>query len=155
MSLLLDCTVAYTYQIGILSSSSTSRVAYTWCSRGQVTDGCYMPVTFLLCAYIWYYCALSFVVSHKGTSELAASLRKKRKIISVTSRGDLWGWDNRLSDGGEVVSLTHHPRFTPIPGRYLIPISVRGWVNARGHSAAGRIRQIKKQWNQYCIYGRE
>jgi hypothetical protein len=37
--------------------------------------------------------------------------------------------DSRLTDGFEVVSLTRWPPFTP--GRYLVLISVRGWVDHR------------------------
>jgi hypothetical protein len=50
--------------------------------------------------------------------------------------------ENRLTDGGEVVSLTRRQPFTPrkIPGTYfcyrLSPL--------QGHSAAGRIRSIEK-----------
>jgi hypothetical protein len=54
----------------------------------------------------------------------------KVKGIPVTGRGGLQGCetsrlphfrDNRLIDGGEVVSLTRLP-----PGRFLVLISVRG-----------------------------
>jgi hypothetical protein len=34
--------------------------------------------------------------------------------------------DNQLTDGGDVVTLTHRPQITPLPGRFLILISVRG-----------------------------
>jgi hypothetical protein len=44
--------------------------------------------------------------------------------------------DNRLTDGGKVVSLTRRPPFTP--GIFLVTICVRG------HSAAGRIRSVEK-----------
>jgi hypothetical protein len=37
--------------------------------------------------------------------------------------------DNQLIDGGEVVSLTRCPPSSP--GRYLVLISVRGWVDPR------------------------
>jgi hypothetical protein len=54
---------------------------------------------------------------------------KKDKTISVTGRGGSKVFetsrlphflDNRLIDGGEVVSLTHRPPFTPrkIPGTH-------------------------------------
>jgi hypothetical protein len=50
--------------------------------------------------------------------------------------------DSRLTDGGEVVSPTHQPPFTPrkIPGTHFC------WRLSRpqGHSAAGRIRSIEK-----------
>jgi hypothetical protein len=50
--------------------------------------------------------------------------------------------DNRLTDGGEVVSLTLRPPFNPrkIPGTHFY------WRLSRpqGHSAAGRIRSIEQ-----------
>jgi hypothetical protein len=39
--------------------------------------------------------------------------------------------DNRLTDGGKVVSLKLLPPFTSPPGRFLVLISVRGWVDPR------------------------
>jgi hypothetical protein len=36
--------------------------------------------------------------------------------------------DNRLTDGGEAVSLMYRPRFTH-PGKFLVLIPVRGWIN--------------------------
>jgi hypothetical protein len=62
----------------------------------------------------------------------------KGKAIPVTGREDPWGCetsrlphvvDNRLIDGGEVVSLTRRPPFTP--GIFLVLISVRSWVDPR------------------------
>jgi hypothetical protein len=54
----------------------------------------------------------------------------KGKAIPVTGRGDPWGCemlrfpyllDSRLTDGREVVSLTHQPLFNPkkIPGTHF------------------------------------
>jgi hypothetical protein len=54
----------------------------------------------------------------------------KGKVIPVTGRGGPYGCetsrlprllDNRFTDGREVVSLTHQPRFTPrkIPGTHF------------------------------------
>jgi hypothetical protein len=34
-----------------------------------------------------------------------------------------------LTDGGEVVSLSNQPRFTPPPGRFLLLIYVRDYAN--------------------------
>jgi hypothetical protein len=52
--------------------------------------------------------------------------------------------DNQLTDGGEVVSLTRWPLFTPrkIPGTRLLELS-----RPQGHSAAGRIKLIDKSKN--------
>jgi hypothetical protein len=47
--------------------------------------------------------------------------------------------DNRLSDGGEVVSLTRRLRFAPMS---LLLISDRG-CQPQGDRAAGRIRKIE------------
>jgi hypothetical protein len=48
--------------------------------------------------------------------------------------------DNRLTDGGEVVSLTRQLPFTPrkIPGTHLEA------ELSQGNSAAGRVRSIEK-----------
>jgi hypothetical protein len=59
----------------------------------------------------------------------------KGKAIPVTGRGGTQDCktsrlshflDNRLTDGGEVVSLTRRPAALYSPGRFLVPISVRG-----------------------------
>jgi hypothetical protein len=59
---------------------------------------------------------------------------QKGKALPVTGRGG-YGCatlrlphflQNRLTDGDEVVSLTRRPLFTPLPGRFLVLISVRG-----------------------------
>jgi hypothetical protein len=50
--------------------------------------------------------------------------------------------DNRLTDGGEVVSLTRRPPFTPKEDSwysYLLEAE-----SIEDHSAAGRIRSIEK-----------
>jgi hypothetical protein len=50
--------------------------------------------------------------------------------------------DNRLTDGGEVISLTRWPPFAPrkIPGTHFCQRLSR----PQGHSATGRIRSIEK-----------
>jgi hypothetical protein len=50
-----------------------------------------------------------------------AKVKKKSKALPVTGRGDIWGCEmlripqcleSRLTDCGEVFSLTHRPRFS-------------------------------------------
>jgi hypothetical protein len=64
------------------------------------------------------------------SSNLSPDKVKKGKVISVTSREGPYGFgtsrfphflDNQLTDGGEVVSLTLRPPFTPrkIPGTHF------------------------------------
>jgi hypothetical protein len=74
----------------------------------------------------------------------------KGKAIRVTGRGGPWGCEksrlpyslaNRLTDGGEV-SLTRRPPFTP-HGRFLVLISVRGWVDPRAIVRLEGIGQFK------------
>jgi hypothetical protein len=64
------------------------------------------------------------------------NMTQTSKTIPVTGRGGLWSSemlrivhcpDNRLTDGGWVVSLTRRPRFTGRNHSELI--SVTGWVN--------------------------
>jgi hypothetical protein len=83
-------------------------------------------------------------------SDEGCALYGKGKAIPVTGRGGPCGWetsrlshflDKRFTDGGEVVSLTCRPPFTPrkIPGTHICRLS-----RPQGHSAAGRIRLIEK-----------
>jgi hypothetical protein len=79
---------------------------------------------------------------------------KKSKSIPVTGRGGPWICetsrlphfpDNRLTDGGEVVSLKSRPPFTPrkIPGTHFCYRLSR----PQGHRADGRIKSIEKKIN--------
>jgi hypothetical protein len=63
-------------------------------------------------------------------------------IVKVKKRRFPHFLDNQLTDGGDVVNLTHRPPFTSrkIPGTHF-------WQRLRrpqGHSAAGRIRSVEK-----------
>jgi hypothetical protein len=53
--------------------------------------------------------------------------------------------DSRLIYGGQVVSLTRRPPFTPL-GRFLVLISVRGWVEPRAIVRLEGLSQLKIQW---------
>jgi hypothetical protein len=50
---------------------------------------------------------------------------------------------NLLIDGGKVVSLTRLPPFTP-PGRFLVLISVTGWVDSRDIARVEVLGKLKK-----------
>jgi hypothetical protein len=65
-----------------------------------------------------------------GLANLTLVKKEKGKAILATGREDPWGCetsklphflDNRLTDGGEAVSLTRRPSFTlpKIPGTHL------------------------------------
>jgi hypothetical protein len=67
--------------------------------------------------------------------ELLDSLLVKKSLTDLggpygcqTSRLPLF-LDNRLTDGGEVVRLTHRPPF--ISRKFLVLLSVRVWVDPR------------------------
>jgi hypothetical protein len=71
--------------------------------------------------------------------------------MSVTGHGDAQGYEtsrlphflhNRLTYGGEAVSLPRQPPFTP--GRFLVLISVKMLSRPQGHSAAGRFTSTEK-----------
>jgi hypothetical protein len=53
--------------------------------------------------------------------------------------------DNRLKDGGEVVSLKRLPRFTPFPCIFMVLISVRGLVNPRALVRLEGLDKLKKK----------
>jgi hypothetical protein len=80
-----------------------------------------------------------------STSE-AVSAIKKGKHIPVrdreTSRLPHF-LDNRLTDGSKVVSITRAALYPP--GRFLVLISVRGWVDPRATVRLEGLCQLKNQ----------
>jgi hypothetical protein len=94
------------------------------------------------------------VTNGRGTSALPICLNKQRvKAIPVSDRAGQEGCeasrlphflDNRLTDVGEVVTLTQRPIVLYTQGTFFVFISVRDWVNPLGHSAAGTISSIEK-----------
>jgi hypothetical protein len=68
--------------------------------------------------------------------------RPWRPIGSWDVEAPTFSLDNRITDGGEVVSLMRQPLFTPkkIPGTHLY----YRLSQPQGHSVAGRIRWIEK-----------
>jgi hypothetical protein len=92
---------------------------------------------------------LSIYTAHKHISN--TSCRKKSKTILLTSRGGpkdcetsrlLHFPNNRLTDGGEVVSLKRRT-VTLYPLLPLILISVRGWLDPRAIVRLEGLRQLK------------
>jgi hypothetical protein len=76
---------------------------------------------------------------------------KKGKTIPVTGREGPWGCEmsrlphfleNRVTDDGEIVSLTRRPHFTPQEDFWYSILL--GLSRPQGHCAAGRIRSIEK-----------
>jgi hypothetical protein len=92
-------------------------------------------------------------ISLSFTQLLSQSLHCKNKVIPVTGRGGPYCCemsrlphflDNRLTDGGEVVSLTRWPAGRPLsPGRFLVLISVRGWADPKTIVRLEGIGQLK------------
>jgi hypothetical protein len=83
---------------------------------------------------------------------------EKGKAIPVTGRGGPYDCetsglphflDNRLTDGGEVVSLTRRP---PLPtGKFLVLISVRGSVDLRVIVRLEELDQLRKPITSWGI----
>jgi hypothetical protein len=53
--------------------------------------------------------------------------------------------DSRLRDGGEVISLKQLTKFYP-PGRFLVLISVKGWVDSKAIVRLEGLGQLKHVW---------
>jgi hypothetical protein len=62
--------------------------------------------------------------------------------------------ENRLTDGGEVVSLTRWPPFTP-RGRFLVLFYIRGLVDPRAIVRLEGLSQLKKKIHLIGIRSRD
>jgi hypothetical protein len=91
------------------------------------------------------------------------AVMSKGKAMPLTGRGGPRGsetsrlphvLDNRLTEGGEVVSLTRRPAaFYPPPpsGRFLVLISVIGWVDPRTIVRLEGLGQVKNPVSSFGI----
>jgi hypothetical protein len=80
--------------------------------------------------------------------------------MPVTGRGGPYGCetsripyflDSQLRDGGEAVSLTCPPRFTS--GRFLVLISIRGWVKPRAIMRQETLGKLKNRKSHRWVIG--
>jgi hypothetical protein len=90
------------------------------------------------------------IMKHLAISNAHQILHSKGKAIPVTGRGGAWGCetsrlphflDTRLT-GGRELSAFPVGRSLP-PGRFLVLISVRGWVNTRAIVRLKGLDQLK------------
>jgi hypothetical protein len=91
------------------------------------------------------FCSFSTIPFRKfwllvGCIKNAKAKKKKSYPCNTPSRLPHF-LDNRLIDGGEVISLTRRQPF--IPGRFLVLISVRGWVDPRPIARLEGLNQSK------------
>jgi hypothetical protein len=80
------------------------------------------------------------VLSAEGNTEKLSLLQAVEAQRVVRRRGSHICW-TRLTDGWEVVSPTSRPPFTS--GRFLVIISVRGWVDPRAIMWSEELGQLK------------
>jgi hypothetical protein len=97
---------------------------------------CKQELGSVICITLIYIYTLIYRHIHRTLwKPVTANFTRKGKAIPVTGRGGPQGCetsrlphflDNRLTDGGEIVSLTRRPLFTPPPPqRFLTLIFVR------------------------------
>jgi hypothetical protein len=86
-------------------------------------------------------------IMEKGCGRKVAKIRKRYPCNRLWRRMEFWGTriphflGNWLTGGSEAVSLIHQPPLTP--GRFLVLISVRDWVDSRAIVRLERLGQMK------------